>query len=91
MKGHQMVSLHFFVTGKNLHLPPWVMRPTSEARWELRHAAAGGRCRRDAITAAVEKIEEQRKPEDFFDRRKAARSEARLLRLMFFSKIPLDS
>ncbi len=32
-----------------------VMRPTSGARWDARLAAAGGRCRRGARSAAVEK------------------------------------
>ena len=52
-----------------------VMRPTSVARWALDTAAAGGRCRRCPRSAAVEKIEEKRKPEDFFAYRKAARSD----------------
>jgi hypothetical protein len=51
------------------------MKPTSAARWELRAAAAGGRRRLPAISAAVEKREDQRKPEAFFGHRKAARSD----------------
>ena len=43
--------------------------------WEKRAPAAGGGCREPAFTAAVEKPEEERKPERFFANRKAARSE----------------
>ena len=52
-----------------------LMRPTSGARWELCPAAAGGRIRRGAISAAVEKCKEMRKPAAFFAYRKAARSD----------------
>ena len=51
--------------------------PTSVARWELRPAAAGGRRRQDAISAAVEEIERQRS-ENFFGNRKAARIDGRI-------------
>ena len=50
-----------------------VMRPASVARWESGAAAAGGRRRQCPISAAVEKIEDKRKPDDFFGHRKAAR------------------
>ena len=36
--------------------------------------AAGGRCRAGALSAAVEKIEEKRKPDDFFGHRKRDRT-----------------
>ena len=54
-----------------------VIRPTSVARWELYPAAACGRYRRGAISAAVGKCEEKRKPEAFSGYRKAARSDNR--------------
>ena len=65
----------FFILFRKRFAPSFVrvMRPTSGARWEKRAAAAGGRCRRPAFTAAVEKCEDQRKPEAFFGHRKAAR------------------
>ena len=53
----------------------WVMRQTSGARWASDAAAAGGRGRRCPRAAAVEKIEEKRKPDDFFGNRKVARSD----------------
>ena len=52
-----------------------VMRLTSGARWASGTAAAGGRGRRCPRSAAVEKIEEKRKPDDFFGNRKVARSD----------------
>ena len=64
-----------FLFRKRLRLCSRVMRPASAARWELRPPAAGGRSREGAITAAVEKSEEKRKPERFFGHRKAARSD----------------
>lgn len=59
----------------------WLNRAASGtkacAAWfgEKRPAAAGGRCRQGAFSAAVEKRKEQRKPDAFFGYRKAARSD----------------
>ena len=46
------------------------MRPASVARWDFLPAAAGGRYRQAENTAAVEKPEDQRKPERLFGNRK---------------------
>ena len=59
----------------------WLNRAASGtkacAAWfgEKRPAAASGRTRQGAFSAAVEKCKDQRKPEAFFGHRKAARSD----------------
>ena len=49
---------------------PQVMRPTGVARWVASLRAASGRGSAGAASAAVEKIEGKRKPDDFFGHRK---------------------
>ena len=47
-----------------------VVSPTSVARWVTSPSAACGRGSKGAVGAAVDKIEEKRKPEDFIGHRK---------------------
>ena len=57
------------------------MRPTSVARWVASLRAAGGRSSADAASAAVDKIEGKRKPEDFIGHRKGVDTQNRLLQI----------